>query len=224
MNAFQDISGRIHNTATTLFLICLTTMFLASPSPVFAHKVSIFAWVEGDMVHTQSIFFGGKKIQNASIEVFDASGKQLIEGKTNDNGEFSFRTPIKAAMKIVVSAGMGHQGVWNLKASDFESTGRDIPYPEPASSPGMPTIQSPISHTEIPSPPKAHPGVTSDEIRDIVEKALDKKLNPVLKMLSESKNRAPSIGDILGGIGYIIGLVGLAAYIGSRKKRDNLSK
>jgi len=220
----NKIVERFYEITVILFFICLTTMFLAIPSTVFAHKVSIFAWVEGDMVHTQSIFFGGKKIQNATIKVFDASGKQLVEGKTNDNGEFSFRTPIKAAMKIVVSAGMGHQAIWNLKASDFENTGRDIPHTEPASSREIDNIHPPISHAEIPLPPNAPSSIDPDEIRDIVEKALDKKLAPVLKMLSESRNQTPSIGDILGGIGYIIGLVGLAAYIVNRRKKDNLSK
>ena len=53
-----------------------------------------------------------------------------------------------------------------------------------------------------------------------LEKALDKKMKPVLKMLAESRATGPGISDILGGIGYIIGLVGIAAYFHSRKKKD----
>jgi nickel transport protein len=220
MNMFQNRSKSIHNTAVTLVLVCLTAIFLALPSPVFAHKVSLFAWVEGDMVYTQSKFFGGKKLKNAHVDVFDASGNRLIEAETNEIGEFSFRAPVKAEMKIVVSAGMGHQAVWKLKASDFESISNDAPLTEAASSQETSRDRPPISHTEIQPPP---PGVTSDEIRVIVEKVLDKKLVPILKMLSESGDRT-SMGDILGGIGYIIGLAGLAAYVSSRKKKDNFRK
>ena len=50
---------------------------------------------------------------------------------------------------------------------------------------------------------------------------LDKKLKPVLKMLAESRNQGPEIRDIFGGIGYILGLVGLGAYIHYRKKRTD---
>jgi nickel transport protein len=223
MNVFQDLSRKNHNTATAAFLVCLSAIIFIIPSPVFAHKVSIFAWVEGDMVYIQSSFFGGKKIQNGAIDVFDAYGKRLVQGKTDDNGEFSFKAPVKAAMKIVVSAGMGHQAVWNLKASDFESIGLDAPSTEPLSSREITHDHPPTSPAEIQPPSPALPGITSDEIQVIVEKALDKKLVPVLKMLSESRDRA-SMGDILGGIGYIIGLVGLAAYVGSRKKKDILLK
>jgi nickel transport protein len=56
------------------------------------------------------------------------------------------------------------------------------------------------------------------EIEAVVEKALDKKLKPVLKMLAESADNGPTIRDIIGGIGYIIGLVGMAAYLRYRKR------
>jgi nickel transport protein len=207
-----------------IITILLTMTISVFSQPVFAHKVSIFAWVEGDMVHTQSNFFGGKKIQEASIEVFDASGKRLVQGKTDKNGEFSFKAPVKDAMKIVVSAGMGHQAAWNLKASDFETPGNDNLQGKTASSPPKSSENYPASLAGTSSSAPAAAGMTPDEIREIVEKTLDNKLSPVLKMLSESRNRGPSVQDVLGGIGYIIGLVGLAAYVGSRKKKDNLKK
>ena len=204
-----------------LFWACLATMLFIFPLSAFAHKVSIFAWVEGDTVHTQSKFSGGKKPKNARVEVFDASGNRLLEGHTDDGGEFSFKAPVEAEMKIVVSAGMGHQGVWFLKAADFETVLQD-----PAIDPGENSQESADARpspvrAEISSPKDALPAVGTNEIRKIVEKALDKKLTPVIKMLSESRERTPSMGDIMGGIGYIIGLVGLAAYVGSRRKKDN---
>jgi nickel transport protein len=206
-------------TALALFMALLSATVFVSPPPALAHKVSIFAWVEGDMVHTQSNFFGGKKIQNASIDVLDASGKLLLQGKTDNNGEFSFKAPIKAAMKIVVSAGMGHQAVWNLKPSDFDTMEQDGSYLETVSSQAITPVHSSISLAEASSPPTAQASITSDEIYDIVEKALDKKLSPILKMLSELRNQGPTLRDVLGGIGYIIGLVGLVAYMGSRRKK-----
>ncbi len=50
---------------------------------------------------------------------------------------------------------------------------------------------------------------------------LDKKLAPVLKKLShlEAKQKeGAGITEIIGGIGYIIGLMGLTAYIQFRHK------
>jgi len=60
--------------------------------------------------------------------------------------------------------------------------------------------------------------LTEKELQSVVEEALEKKLQPVMKMLAESKQGGPTVKDIFSGIGYIIGLAGIAAYIHSRKK------
>jgi nickel transport protein len=200
-------------------LVCLVSLMFLWPSPALAHRVSIFAWVEGDTVHTQSKFFGGKKINHGRVSVYDASGTLLLEGETDENGEFSFKAPVRAAMKIIVSAGMGHQADWTIKKTDFDDGQTDA---SPGLEPLQPSLGSGTSPDRAGSPaaPQATRTLTSTEIEQIIEKALDKKLTPVIKMISELYEKSPSLSDILGGIGYIIGLVGLAAYINSRKKKD----
>ncbi|MFH1082918.1 MAG: hypothetical protein V1751_05960, partial [Pseudomonadota bacterium] len=59
---------------------------------------------------------------------------------------------------------------------------------------------------------------SQDEIRVAVERALENKLRPVMEMLTEVRDRGPTLRDVIGGIGYIIGLVGLAAYLRYRRK------
>jgi len=39
-------------------------------------------------------------------------------------------------------------------------------------------------------------------------------------MLADIRQDTPSVGDIFAGIGYILGLVGIAAYVQSRKKKE----
>ena len=65
------------------------------------------------------------------------------------------------------------------------------------------------------------PAATATDLAAIeaaVEKALDRKLAPLVQMLVDQGHRGPTLKDILGGIGYIIGLIGMAAYVHSRKK------
>jgi nickel transport protein len=45
-----------------------------------------------------------------------------------------------------------------------------------------------------------------------IEKALDKKLAPIMRMLAEMQEQKVRLTDVLGGLGYIFGLVGVAAY------------
>ncbi|MBW2172192.1 MAG: hypothetical protein JRF69_09490, partial [Deltaproteobacteria bacterium] len=69
--------------------------------PALAHKVTIFALVKGDTVFTQSKL-GGKPAKNAPVVISDAEGHQLFEGKTDEQGAFSFKIPNKKSFKVVV--------------------------------------------------------------------------------------------------------------------------
>jgi len=205
--------------------VVLVLIFLSlMPEYAFAHKVTIFAWVEGDMVYTESKFSGGRKAQNAPVEVFDGQGNKLLEGKTDENGEFSFKAPQKTEMKIVLVAGMGHRGEWTIPAEEFTGEiseyAKDTASQEPvAKQPGKINTSESVSgeDTSISS------SLTSEDLQRVVEKALDKKLKPVITKLNKSldPNHSPSVSDILGGIGYIFGLVGIGAYFNYRKKKGD---
>jgi nickel transport protein len=74
----------------------LTVLYLTMTAPwALAHKVLLSAYVEGDSVFVEGGFSDGTPCKNAGIEVFDPSGKKLLEGKTNEDGEFSFKPPQK---------------------------------------------------------------------------------------------------------------------------------
>ncbi len=60
--------------------------------------------------------------------------------------------------------------------------------------------------------------VNLNQMRDVLDQSLERRLGPVLKMFAESQDKAPTLHDILGGIGYILGLLGLASYIHFRRK------
>jgi len=62
-------------------------------------------------------------------------------------------------------------------------------------------------------------GLSKEEVQKIVEDSLDKKLRPIVRMMTESKNTKPSLTEIIGGIGYIFGLMGIALYFKNRGKK-----
>jgi|APFre7841882724_1041349.scaffolds.fasta_scaffold92089_2 nickel transport protein len=71
-----------------------------------------------------------------------------------------------------------------------------------------PKIEAPAANE--PSPAAAPPLPAG--IDKAIEKALDKKLAPVMRMLAEMHEQKVRLTDVLGGLGYIFGLVGVAAY------------
>ncbi len=176
--------------------------------PVMAHRAIIFAWVEGEKIFTESKFSGGRPVKQGDIIVYDLENNQLLKGKTDDKGEFSFEIPKRTSLKIVLIAGMGHRGEWTIPVSELE----DVAGP-----------QTEITTSQKIAPKKAEDqeetcDITLGEIRQIVEQALDKRLKPVMKILVESRENRPTFRDIVGGIGYILGLVGVAVYFNYRRK------
>jgi nickel transport protein len=178
-----------------------------------AHRVNVFAWVTGDTVFVECNFPDGTKVHEGVIRVLDSAGKELLTGKTNDKGEFSFKVPKQEDLNIVLDAVMGHRADWLLSKQDLLPAGSV--QESDASSQSAPKTEDPPAAAQASSAGASSPPPAG--IDQAIEKALDKKLAPVMKMLAEMHEQKVRLTDVLGGIGYIIGLVGIAAYF-KRKK------
>lgn len=90
----------------------------------------------------------------------------------------------------------------------------------------MDSALPPPSPTTIARGPDEVSPRDDDRLPALVEAAIDRKLTPVLRQLRQMNERLnkPSLKDIVGGIGYIVGLVGIAAYIASRRRRGSSGK
>jgi nickel transport protein len=181
-------------------------LFLTLASSVHAHRIHLFAWVEGDTVYTESHFGTKKKIKGGLIKVYDLSGNKLLEGKTDEKGEFSFRFPKNTDLQIVLEDTLGHRAEYVLKASEPLRTGV--------------RSDSFTKKSESQTPSSSVVQVDLDQISMVVEKALDSKLKPIVKTLAKiQEKRGPGFPEVLAGIGYILGLLGLILYIKSKRKR-----
>jgi len=186
----------------------VTTGFCIVPAQ--AHNVTVFAWVEDSTVHVESKFAGGRTPKNAPVEVYDAAGNRLLQGETDENGKFSFTAPQKSDLKIVLQAGMGHRAHWTVSRAEFgggpAASSADAAASEAAAADTVRTAAAP-----------AETGITKAELQEVLERALDKKLKPLMRLAAESQKSGPSLNEIIGGIGYIFGLVGVAAYVHARR-------
>jgi len=194
--------------AVIIVLLCL----LAFPPRAAAHKVYLFAWVEGDTVYTDSYFPNKSKVIGGRIEVYDPAGNRLLEGQTDENGAFSFKGPQKTDLRIVLEATMGHKTEFTMKAEEFGGEAQE------ATTPAEPTPEGDGSRAQSSS------GVLVDvaEIRRVVDESLDLKLKPVLRQLAKLREeKGPGLTEAVGGIGYIVGLMGLVLYFRSRKNPTN---
>ena len=190
-----------------LILIFIFLIIIMMDVSVFAHKVNIFTYVEGDKVYTESYFNDGKKCVDSKIEVFDNQGNILLEGLTDEEGMFSFEIPsedvIDGDLKVVLTASMGHRAEYIIRADELRDVAELIEekLEEPV------TVLSPeVSSFDL------------KEIQSLIEDALDKKLEPIMREIKKSQEDRISPTEIIGGIGYIIGIFGIIAYFLSRKR------
>ena len=193
-----------------IILIFIFLIIIIMDVSVFAHKVNIFAYVEGDIVYTESYFNDGKKCIDSKIEAFDSQGNKLLEGLTDQEGMFSFKIPpedeIDGDLKVVLTASMGHRAEYIIPVNESRGITGLI----------KDKIEDPLSAVS--------PEVSSldlKEIQSLIEDALDEKLKPVMEEMREIKKSQEdriSSTEIIGGIGYIIGIFGIIAYFLSRKK------
>jgi nickel transport protein len=191
-----------------LFIIFL---FIALPVSVTAHKLSVFAWSEGDIILGETSLSGNIKPHDLKITVQDAATHTtLLTTRTDEQGNFRFLVPEKAIQQqlgllLVADSGDGHRGEWRLPAHEYlslplqQKTGT-----EKVSTQSMPTVQSTACC------------MSEQVLRRIVDEELDSKLGPVKQMLAENYNQGPSLQNILGGIGYILGLAGILAWSKAR--------
>ncbi len=207
---------RVQGLLVLLLLAILST-------PALAHRVLVFAYSEGDTIHTESKFVPNDPVRQGKILVLDAqTGQELLAGQTDKKGKFSFKIPAQAAagkmdLRIVTEAAMGHRGEWLLTAASY------LPGVKTASAPA-PAVATPApAATSAPAAaPAAKTGNAGQQaLEAALNQALERQLAPINEKLTELTLHRTSLTDIVGGLGYILGFFGLWAYFMSKRQKDS---
>jgi len=197
-------------------------LFLATAG--HAHRVNLFAYVDGDTIVTESGYSRSNRVKHGTIEVLDAAtGAPLLTGTTDDKGSFAFPVPEPArggtmALRIKLLAGEGHQAEWTIPAEELAATGQP-----PASEAGPIPAAEPevvVQHPQADQPPAAS---QSPRTEAQIEAMIRRELAPVKQMLAELSQSGPGMTEIVGGIGYIVGIFGILAYVKSRTRPKDRS-
>ncbi|KHK04307.1 hypothetical protein [Desulfovibrio sp. TomC] len=220
-------------------LVWAATLFLVSVCPAQAHRVNVFAYVEGDSVVVECSYSRSQRVRFGAIEVVNAAtGTPYLTGKTDETGSFRFPVPpearaAKADLRIVLRAGEGHQNEEVLKAAEYLAAGPAASAPTPgaaaaasppAANPDVPSVagkpaQTPPAEARAALQPEAAVAAMDPAVlQAVVEAAVEKKIAPLRAILVSEQEKGPGLREIIGGIGWLVGLAGIAAYIGSRRR------
>jgi nickel transport protein len=173
-------------------------------SVLSGHRVNIFTQVERDSVIGQCYYNDGTPVRKQKVEIFSSSGGKLLELETDSSGYFGFAPPVKADLRIVLHAGMGHQSETTIKASDLPDVNKI-------------SVEKPKVSNKAIVAEDEKPRFDEESLREIIEEVVEEKYN-ALEELIVKQQKSTSVITIIGGIGYIVGIFGLLLFLRYRKR------
>jgi nickel transport protein len=181
-------------------------VLLTAISPwVWGHKVILDVFVSGAVVEGELGFSNGEMANQQMISVYNTMGQELAQVHTDKNGFFSYTPGQKVDQVFVADLGAGHLAKATLSASELTSN--------------MQLSSAPVAQqTEAESPRLPATQLTSEQVNMALElQKLSVEIRQMRRALKAYKEQH-DWQTILGGMGYILGLVGLGYYFAARRR------
>lgn len=177
--------------AALIALFCLVL-------PAEAHRLKLFAHVTGDTISGYGFYIGGGRPQGTDLVVSTPDGKEVSRLKTGADGTFSFTPPTPGTYRLSLSGGDGHIATVDI------STG------------GAPAAKPPEA-TKQDAPAAALPADLDARIATAVDAAVARQITPLLEAYDAADGRV-RFNDLLGGLGWIVGMAGLWAWFRAKRQ------
>ena len=183
---------------------------LVATSPAAAHKMKVFAAADGAEIAGYVYFSpGADRGVQVAIAVSDGTGATVYSGTTDDEGAFHFTARTRSNHRIEASGTDGHAASYLVQAAEL---------PESLPMAGAVSVVAAAPALPEPTAPTTLAGPAAAELRTLVDRAVAQQLRPLREQLDAWYEKI-WWHDILGGIGYIIGLAGLAYGLARRPNK-----
>jgi nickel transport protein len=183
------------------------------PGTAWAHTLNVFAHVEGRQIRGNAYFPGNVPAREVQVTAVAPDGRTLGRTKTDQEGDFALDIRERCDTKIVAASEDGHGAEFTVHAAEMP---QDLPAAAPSDGspvgpPGQPAVR--------PAGPPAIPG--QDVLGEI--QALRAQVIELRGQVYDYEQRL-RFRDVLGGLGYILGLAGVACYLLSLRRAGTTKK
>ncbi len=217
-------------------LIGLFNILIALGSPAIkAHNVVAGAYVDGLLIEGEIAFSNGETAAaGVLVEVFAEDGTMLGETHTQADGLFTFSAARPQAHRLRANLGAGHVADITLAADEFVAPPTTLAAAPTAAVPAVTAASiAPTSLTKAvvttPPPPQVVPAsptaagqvlttvqISTADLEALIRRAVAQQVKPLQRELRAYKEKI-MLRDIAGGLGFIFGLFGVAAWMAARK-------
>jgi nickel transport protein len=188
-----------------LFLLLAFVLF--STTTAFAHKVISSAWTDGKDIEGEVGFSNGDMAAPGTlVEVFDPDGNPIGTTKIIEDGLFRFTPNKSIEHRFRTNLGAGH-------VAEVIVTRDELPEHLQIGAPSQQTNTTGAATPPLTTQTLALPA----DLQAMISKAVRKEVQPLRKEIASYKEKN-DLQSIMGGIGYILGLTGIAFYMATRRK------
>jgi nickel transport protein len=180
-------------------VVVALVLLVLTATPAEAHRLRVFATVEDGVIEGYAFFVGGGRPEGAAVR-FVRAGAVVHAITTDAEGAFAWRPDEPGPITIVVDPGGGHTAEVTLGAERFGAA--------PAED------AAPASDKEATSSDALDPAIEA-----AIEAAVARQIRPLLEAEAAAASRI-RFNDVMGGIGMIVGLAGVALWARTRSRDD----
>lgn len=181
-----------------VLIALLAACLVGRPESALAHKLNVFAWVDGRKIVGEAYFRGRAPLVGGTVSAIGPAGEKLGQTTTDSAGKFQFEPKLRCDHRLLVDTGDGHAESFTISASELPG--------------GLPA--GPSAAVE-PAPP---PAVSAVAAESSPPAGLQSQIGQLRAELQQFRTET-RLRDVLGGIGYIVGLMGAAFYfLGARRQ------
>jgi len=175
------------------------------PGQAQAHKVIASVYSSGDVIEGEIGFSNGDVADDATVEVFDGDGNKIGEVQTDEDGFFTYKPTQRTVHVFRADLGAGHVANARMEVEDLPILGDTAP-----------AETETATAAAAAAPQSSQPVDFSEAQREMLAELIHHEVNPLRREIAAYKEKN-DFQTILGGIGYILGLFGLAFYIAAKR-------
>lgn len=221
---FPCSASRLLSRAAIHLLILLTGLLMSTAS---AHNVVSGVYADGMLIEGEIGFSNGDMAEAGSpVKVFNEADELIAELVLDEFGAFSYQAKTVAKHVFKANLSAGHVAKMVIEANELTApmggiVTQNAPLktkPQKSELLEKPSLDGAALSGPAPSNNSTlSSNITVEQLQTIVRSAVVQQVRPLQKELKAYKEKV-MFRDITGGLGFIFGLFGVAAWMASRRK------